>query len=77
MFEDYLAEEYKPIKALDTLLEIIFSNANEDGIYSGEYDRESAEQHMALLFCVQLVVKYMIKLRKIYYRQMVIENYRK
>ena len=40
MFEDYLAEAYRPIKALDTLLEIMNYNAQEDGIFSGEYDRE-------------------------------------
>lgn len=77
MFEDYLAEINKPIKAIDTLLDMIIYDASEDGIYSGEYGREYAEKHMALLFCLQLIAKYMIKQRKIYYRQMSIENYRK
>lgn len=77
MLEDYLAEAYKPIKALDTLLDIIFYNANEDGIYSGNFTREQAENHMSLLFCAQLVTKYMLKLRKVYYRKMIMDNYRK
>lgn len=77
MFEDYLAEAYRPMKALDTLLEIMNYNAQEDGIFSGEYEREYAERHMSLLFCAQLVTKYMLKLRKVYYRKMMINNYRK
>ena len=77
MIEDYLAEAYKPIKALDTILESMYYGAQDDGIFSGEYEREYAQRHMSLLFCAQLVVKYMLKLRKVYYRKMVIEKYRK
>ncbi|MBO6257086.1 hypothetical protein J6N69_03525 [bacterium] len=77
MIEDYLAEAYKPIKAVNTLLEYMYYEAQEDGIFSGEYERKYAEKHMSLLFCAQLVVKYMVKLRKVYYRKMIIEKYRK
>ena len=76
MFVDYLSEMHTPIKAMDTVLDIMYYKANEDGIFSGKYSQESAQQHMALLFCLQLVVKYLIKLRKVYYRKMVTENYR-
>ena len=77
MLEDYLAETYKPIKAMDTLLKLIINNASENGIFSGAYEREYAEKHMSLLFWGQLIAKYMIKIRKVYYRKMVIEKYRK
>ena len=77
MLEDYLAEAYKPIKALDTLLDTLYYEVQEDGIFPGEYEREYAEKHMSLLFCAQLVTKYMLKLRKVYYRKMIMDNYRK
>lgn len=39
MIENYLSEMAEPVKALEVLLDVIVSNAEEDGIRSGKYDK--------------------------------------
>ena len=75
MIEDYLADIYEPLKAIETLIEVATYNAIEDGIYSGHLERKYAEKHMSLLFCIKLVNEFMQDQRKQYYENMIYEKY--
>jgi len=63
-YEDFLIEIYSPLKAIESLTEVIYTKANEDWeLFSGKASRNDIDEMFALNFSIKTVVDYLLNLR--------------
>ena len=63
-YEDYLAESYIPMKAIEVLSDIIYLKCNEDwSIFSEKMTRAKGEELLALNFVIKLCADYLLNQR--------------
>ena len=63
--EDYLSLSYTPLKAIESITNIIYLKCNENwNIFDNKITREDCEELLALNFAVKLCAKTMLKNRQ-------------
>ena len=62
-YEDYLAESYTPIKAIEVLSNIIYQKCNEDWNIFSQMTREHGEELIALNYAIKLCARHLLKVR--------------
>ena len=62
-YEDYLAESYRPIKAIEVLSDIIYTKSNEDWNIFSQMTREQGEELLSINFAINLCAKHLLRKR--------------
>jgi len=62
-YEDYLAEIYRPLKAIEVLSDIIYIKSNEDWNIFSQMTRENGEELLALNFAINICTKHLLNKR--------------
>ena len=63
-YEDYLAESYRPIKAIEVLSDIIYTKSNEDWNIFSQMTRKQGEELLALNYAIKLCAKHLLNKRQ-------------
>ena len=64
-YEDYLALTYTPLKAIELLSNIIEEKCSEEWyMFSGDDNRQNAENLLAIDFAIQLCAKHLCDIRE-------------
>ena len=62
-YEDYLAESYRPIKAIEVLSDIIYTKSNEDWNIFSQMTREQGEELLSINFAINICAKHLLRKR--------------
>ncbi len=63
-YDNFLAESYTPMKAIEVLSDIIYYKCNEDwNIFSEKMTREKGEELLALNYSIKLCAKHLLYVR--------------
>ena len=60
-YEDYLAEAYRPLKAIEVLSDIIYTKSNEDWDIFSQMTREQGEELLSINFAINLCAKHLLR----------------
>lgn len=63
-YEDYLAESYTPMKAVEVLSDVIYEKANNDWNIFSQMTRKQGEELLALNYAINLCAKHLLKTRQ-------------
>ena len=63
-YEDYLAESYAPIKAIEVLSDIIYDKSNNDWNIFSEMTREHGNELLAINYAIKLCAKQLLHQRQ-------------
>lgn len=64
-YEDFLAETFSPLKAIETISDVIYIKANEDwNFLSDKTERKDFEELLSLNCAIQIISKHLLTLRE-------------
>lgn len=64
-YEDFLAEAFSPLKAIETISDVIYVKANEDWeLLSSNTKRSDFDELLSLTCAIQIISKHLLTIRE-------------
>ena len=63
-YEEYLIENYTPLKAIEVLSDIIYEKSNNDWSIFSQMTREHGEELLALNYTIKLCAQHLLSIRQ-------------